>query len=126
MNTAPDACKAYQPRPLGVQINLSHCVLCTLTVQNVHWVVPEGINSALNSDLVQPTGKAPIADSVLFLNANLAPMNCLPFSPISSLPEPILKIGNASSSRLVPKNTTRPTVKVYRERNGLQKTALPC
>jgi len=71
MNTAPDACKAYQPRPLGVQINLSHCVLCTLTVQNVHWVVPEGINSALNSDLVQPTGKAPNRCFCSFLECEL-------------------------------------------------------
>jgi hypothetical protein len=54
--TAPDIQLGYQVRRLGVQVNLSHCVLCTLSSGFVHTVLPKGTNKGLNGDSVQPTG----------------------------------------------------------------------
>jgi hypothetical protein len=58
IKTAPDARLAYQERPLGVQVNLSHCALCMITLGSVHSLVPKGANRGLNGDLVQQMGTA--------------------------------------------------------------------
>jgi len=54
MKVAGNARLAYQARPLNVQVNLSHCVLCLLTQKNVHTVVVRGKKDELNGNLVQP------------------------------------------------------------------------